>query len=410
MHERSVIVVGAGLAGLIAADALVAAGWDVTVIEARDRVGGRTWSDTASNGARIERGAEWVEDGHTHLIALCNRFGTPLVNAGMSYHDRRPIGGPPVSDEELVTGRKHVRELLRVLGNRVYETSVAEAIDRLNVSDGVRVAFRARVECTAGTPAADLSATHLEMLAHAPDNADSLRIGTGSDAPALALATLLGSRIRLGEPVAQLDLSEAGTNVTTTGGTYRASQLVLALPAAIVREAPFLTVLPAPVAIAVNTLGIAQAAKLFVPLTGVTTPAAHLDVQRDYWVWTANEGDAGLRPILAGFAGSQPMLDLLEVEQGVETWAKRVAEMRPDLPLDLDNAGLQTWHDDPYAKGVYTCLRPGPRPDLSTLRRSHDRLVLAGEYTDDEYAGYMEGAVRSGQRAASLIDPTLAGP
>ena len=78
--DASVIVVGAGLAGLSAADALVSSGWDVTVLEARERVGGRTWSDVATNGARIERGAEWVEDEHQHLIALCARFGLPLVS------------------------------------------------------------------------------------------------------------------------------------------------------------------------------------------------------------------------------------------------------------------------------------------------------------------------------------------
>jgi monoamine oxidase len=100
--------------------------------------------------------------------------------------------------------------------------------------------------------------------------------------------------------------------------------------------------------------------------------------------------------------GSQPMLDLLEVERDGTTWARSVAEVRPDLELDFDAAGTQTWHDDPYAQGIYT--------NDELLRQRHGRLVLAGEFTDDVWSGFMEGAIRSGQRAASLLEPTLPGP
>jgi len=408
--ERTAIVIGAGLAGLSAADRLVGAGWDVTVLEARDRVGGRTWSDRAANGARIERGAEWVEEPQHELIGLCGRFGIPLVRAGMSYHDRRPVGGPPVTMDALVAARAAVRDLLAELGDEAADLSVADALARLDVTDGVRTAFRARLECTAGTPAADLAATHLAMLADAPDDADSLRIGTGSDAPARALAEHLGERVRLGEPVTALALGPDGVTCETPAGTYAAARLVLAVPLALLTDAPFAAVLPPAVRAAVDGFGVAQAAKLFVPLTAPVDPQAHLDVHRDYWVWAANEGDAGLRPILGGFAGSMPMLERLEVEDGPATWAERLGEMLPDLPLDLEAAGVQTWHDDPWARGVYSCVPPGSRPDGDALRRAHGPLVLAGEHTDDVWSGYMEGAIRSGIRAAHLVDPALPAP
>ncbi len=408
--ERSAIVIGAGLAGLTAADRLVAAGWDVTVLEARDRVGGRTWSDHAANGARIERGAEWVEEPQHELIALCGRFGIPLVRAGMSYHDRRPIGGPPVPQEEISAGRAAVRALLADLGDGAADLSVADALARLDVADGVRTAFRARLECTAGTPAAELSATHLAMLADAPEAADSLRIGTGSDAPARALADHLGARVRLGEPVTALAVDADGARCSTAVGTYAADRLVLAVPLALLGDEPFAAVLPAPVREAVGAFGVAQAAKLFAPLTGDVEPQAHLDVHRDYWVWAADAGEAGLRPVLSAFAGSMPMLERLGVDEGPEGWAERIGEMLPDLPVDLAAAEVQTWHDDPYARGVYSCVPPGSRPDGDALRRAHGPLVLAGEHTDDVWSGYMEGAIRSGIRAAHLTDPALPPP
>jgi monoamine oxidase len=410
VKNASVIVVGAGYAGLITAEALTSAGWDVTVLEARDRVGGRAWTDRLANGAIIERGAEWVEDVQIEMLALCERLGIPLARTGMSYHDRRPVGGPPVTEQELSAGRAALRALFAELGDDAYEISVADAIERLDATQGAKVAFRARIECTSGAPATELAAWHLLHLASAPEQVDSPRIGTGSDAPARALAASLGARIRLGEPVQTVEIDHHRVTITTPIGTYHADHVVLALPKPVLAQEPFAALLPAPVLAAVATYGVSHAAKLFVPLAGNPAPSAVLDTRRDYWVWTANQGDEGLRPVLAGFAGSKPMLDLLEVDRDGTTWARAVAEVRPDLDLDFENAGTQTWADDPYAQGIYTHVRPGDRPDDALLRQRHGRLVLAGEFTDDVWSGFMEGAIRSGQRAAHLLDPSLPPP
>ena len=410
MDSRTVIVVGAGFAGLIAAEALVGAGWDVTVLEARDRVGGRAWTDRLPDGTIIERGAEWVEDVQFEMLALCERLGLPLARSGMSYHDRRPVGGPPVTDAELAAGRAALRALFADLGDEAYEISVADALERLDAVEGAKVAFRARIECTSGATATELSAWHLLHLASAPEEVDSPRIGTGSDSPARALAELLGDRVRLSEPVEAITVDDAGVTVRTARGEHQAAQLVLALPKPILVQAPFAALLPPAVLTAAEGFGVSHAAKLFVPLLGTAEPSAVLDTRRDYWVWTANQGDDGLRPVLAGFAGSQPMLDLLEVDRDGTTWARSVAEVRPDLDLDFANAGTQTWGDDPYAQGIYTHVAPGSRPDDALLRERHGRLVLAGEFTDDVWSGFMEGAIRSGQRAAHLLDPSLPPP
>lgn len=406
----SVIVVGAGLAGLTAAEALATGGWDVTVLEARDRVGGRTWTARAANGAIVERGAEWVEEDHVHLLGLCRRFDIPLARAGMSYHDRRPLGVGAVSDADLVEGRRRVRELLEELGDRASDMTVDEALERLDVSDGVRVAFSARVQCTSGTPVDALAATHLSMLARAPDAADSLRIGTGSDAPARALGEALGSRLRLGVPVTDVVVGEDAVRVTAGGEEHVADRLVLALPMPILREEPFAGVLPPAALEQLGLLSVAHAAKIAIPLTGPASPGAHLDVYRDAWMWTANGVDGELRPVLTGFVGSLPMIERLEVDDGPGTWAQRVAEMRPDTPFDEADAEVFTWHDDPHARGVYTAVPPGARPDLGTLRRAHGSLAIAGEFTDDAWPGYMEGAIRSGLRTAHLLDAAIPGP
>ena len=93
MSAVRVAVVGAGLAGLSAADVLRRSGAEVVVLEARDRVGGRVWSRELANGAVVEMGAEFILPGNTELRGLVERFGLGLWSKGMRYGDREPRGG-----------------------------------------------------------------------------------------------------------------------------------------------------------------------------------------------------------------------------------------------------------------------------------------------------------------------------
>ena len=97
---RRVVVVGAGFAGLAAADALRAGGAEVTVLEARDRVGGRVWSVPFGDGAVVERGAEFILPGYEVMESLAARFGIPPVLKGTPYGRRVPIGEEAVSQAE----------------------------------------------------------------------------------------------------------------------------------------------------------------------------------------------------------------------------------------------------------------------------------------------------------------------
>lgn len=87
-----VVVVGAGFAGLAAADMLREAGAEVTVLEARERVGGRVWSVPFGDGAMIERGGEFILPDYELMAALAARFGIPLVRKGTPYGRRMPVG------------------------------------------------------------------------------------------------------------------------------------------------------------------------------------------------------------------------------------------------------------------------------------------------------------------------------
>ena len=90
-----VAVIGAGLAGLAAAEALLRAGRDVVVFEARERVGGRVWSRELADGSVVEMGAEFILPGNRRVEETARRLGLGLWEKGMAYGRREPRGGEP---------------------------------------------------------------------------------------------------------------------------------------------------------------------------------------------------------------------------------------------------------------------------------------------------------------------------
>ncbi|ABL80122.1 MULTISPECIES: FAD-dependent oxidoreductase [unclassified Nocardioides] len=127
----TVAVLGAGLAGLAAASSLVAEGFDVTVFEARDRVGGRVWLqslEAAFGPIVIERGAEFVLHGYSETRGLLQQYGLGLVETGMSYYVREVGDLTDVSTEDLIAAG---RDALRFVRDHAHEGA-------LSAEDGLR--------------------------------------------------------------------------------------------------------------------------------------------------------------------------------------------------------------------------------------------------------------------------------
>jgi monoamine oxidase len=105
--------------------------------------------------------------------------------------------------------------------------------------------------------------------------------------------------------------------------------------------------------------------------------------------------------VVSAFAGSRPALDALEVDAGPGRWLDSLERLREDLALDGDGAVLSTWADDPWVRAAYS-TSPPPEVAAATARPA-PRLAFAGEHTAGEYHALMEGAIRSGRRAARLL-------
>jgi monoamine oxidase len=399
-----VCVVGAGFAGLAAAVALAEGGLEPLVLEARDRVGGRVHSRRLANGAVVELGAEFVEDDHQTLAATARQLGLAMAPTAMAYGDRDPRGGLGTDRATVLAEVACLGDLLAARpGPDLLGRSVAEVLDGLPLDPGAREAIAARLQVSAAQPVTELSAAALGHAGSSFSTRESLRVAGGNQRLGLALAARLPGAVHLGTPVRAVTWSGAGVRVATDGAELAAEACLLAVPASVMGRIRFDPPLPSWKSEALGRVAYGHAAKLFVPLRRVPPPSAVLSVPGHYWTWTAAGADGAVQPVVSAFAGSAPALAALGVAAGPATWRRELAALRPDLDLDAGEL-LSTWDDDPWVGAAYSTRTPAFRPgDPDLLARPAGPLHFAGEHTAGPWSGLMEGALRSGQRAAAEL-------
>jgi monoamine oxidase len=399
-----VVVIGAGLAGLSAADALGRGGADVVVLEARDRVGGRVWSRRLDNGQVVEMGAEFVLSGSDAVLALAERLKLGLWDKGMRYGRREPrtgIGTTPRAIDEAMTV---IDRELAVLSDAGMASASARAfLDSLPVEPGAREAIIARVEISSASSADEVPASDLAGLAHIDDE-PAPSVAEGNQGLAIGLAEGLGDSVRLGDAAAEVRLGSDQVRIATVNGDEcLADACVLAVPASVLGRIRFTPSLPAAKLEALAAVRYGHAAKLFVPLSEPAPPGAVMNVPERYWCWTATGAGGEVMPVVSCFAGSALALEALGVSDGPDRWLDSLAALRPDLSLEPSEALLSTWDDDPWVGAAYSI---SPESGLAeALAEPVGPLAFAGEHMGQAFNGLMEGAVRSGIQAAQKLLP-----
>jgi monoamine oxidase len=219
---------------------------------------------------------------------------------------------------------------------------------------------------------------------------------------ATGLARRLGQAVRLASPVRTVQQDHRGVHLSTADGTVTGDAAVIAVPMAVLRRLPIMPPVSGRQRAAWERSGLAHNAKLHMPLNRPAAPSAVQSVPGRFWTWTAADMTGQIQPVLHAFAGTEQGLAALAVADGPATWAARAAALRPELESDPARAVLTTWNDDPWAGESYTAdtltAAPGD-PDI--LAAPAGLIHFAGEHTAGHWAGLMEGALRSGQRAAS---------
>ena len=405
-----IIVIGAGLAGLTAAWEFDKAGHDVTVLEARDRVGGRTWSEKLGNGQWTERGGEYVFPTEFPIRKLAAEIGVPIMSHNVRY-GRRTVNGRIISFAELdETGARVKATLAQMLADGETGVSLERAFEAA-LGEGYRLdpVYRRTTTSAAADPAR-VSAE--AVLLHESSTAggyieDGGRFVEGNQSLSLAIAALLGGKIRLESPVARVEQSAAGVRVELSDGTaLEGDAAVVSVPLPVLRELELGFDLPEAQQRALDHRFMGVAAKLGVPLVRVDADTALQNPDHTWWSWRSLSIDGVDRiPALSSFAGGPFALEALRVSEGPEGWVRALREMRPELEIDGDVL-LTTWEDDPWARGSYSA--PGlewDAADADAFDASAGRVAIAGEHTG--LAQSLSGAVASGYRAVAALNREL---
>jgi monoamine oxidase len=402
-----VVVAGAGFAGLSAALHLEEAGCEVTVLEARPEAGGRVRSVTLANGAIAELGAEWIDGRDVTVRALAARLGVTLVSPGVDFMRREVVVGAPVTEAEQERIEAIAAGALSRMDGATRDRSTAgDFVAGLPIGEAQRAFLRARLQ---GSYGADLGGIALRSLTGSfATGSPSLyfRVARGNQALAGAMAARLRD-IRLQHRVVAVE--HDGRRVTVrcaAGGETRelaADFAVLALPVPLLATLEFRPALPDAVARAIERLPMGRASKLAVATTAPPPLRAVQDVSVPYWCWSGL-GDGGTpRAVITAFAGSPRAQQVLGTETGDPgPWLARVRAARPDAALG-EEAILLNWGLDPWARGCYSAFDNPSWDAAPLLSRPAGRLCFAGEHTAGADFGTMEGALKSGRRAAREI-------
>jgi monoamine oxidase len=411
--SRGVIVVGAGLAGLAAAWKLTRRGVSATVVEARDRVGGRVWSPRLENGAVVEMGAEWIMPRDDALRALCRSLSIAIADAGVDYRRREPRGplAPTLAEvDELLelAGRARVE----VDGDRAASMTVGEFLSSLQAPKRPVAALRARLQ---GTCATDLGIVALRAMdsehAFRAEPAQYARVSGGNQSVATALAARLED-LRLehrAQYVRQHDDRVTVRGVSPSGGwTVEAEAVIVAVPPRLVEELTLDPPLPRPQARALAEMPMGVAAKLAVATAGDPPLRSVQSSNPPFWCWTGLGADGEARRALTSFAGSPAAQAALRTESGdPATWMRRMSELVPEVAVEGPPI-MKSWGDDELSRGSYSAIDNPTYDRAGLLGRPLGHAFFAGEHTAGPLEhGTMNAAVRSGIAAAEQATSML---
>jgi monoamine oxidase len=435
----TVLVAGAGLAGLAAARDLAALGADVTVIDARDRVGGRVWTvrEGFADGQHAEAGGDMIDEAQNEIRDLCKEVGlklTRILRGGFGYVRTDASGKPRIVSRDVSTAFERLAKCLGdairpyQLAEQRWDTPIATDLARRSVAQwleevGADEELRTVTRGLRGFFLADPEVLSLIALVDqfAADEGlpsrNMYRIEGGNDRLAAALASQLGDRVHLNTEL--VAVSHRGQNVRAAVKHGRATSpiacdyLVLALPATTLRRVPITPALPAQQHDAIARLAYGSATKTLLQFSQrfwriPGRPRAFGSGLPFGAVWDGNEeqrGRPGILALLAGGGASAASQEIIARDgpHGLADALDWLGSKRATLVASRQIV----WENDPLARGGYAYFDPGFDPSLRAwLARPCGRLFFAGEHTSIRWQGYMNGAVESGRRAAAEIVAT----
>jgi monoamine oxidase len=425
-----VVVVGAGIAGLTVANALMHAGVDCVVVEARQRIGGRLHTVDLA-GSPVDMGGSWIHHPignpmrtFARQVGIPCRTGDPLPElAGFDGAEGHRLSAVEVAANLRILYETFPEALGRLRIELGPEASVAEAIEAFVVSADLtpvqarqaRQGLRAMIEAES----ADLSERQSLQWMWNEIEYDGNYFG---DLPTGGYRTLVdamaaGVDVRLGVEVDDVSISAGGVAVRAVdGATERGSHAVVTVPLGVLKQGSprFTPALPPDRSAAIERLGFGHYEKVALRFDhpfwrDAGFPHAmlfpHDPTESAVWVIGQDAFDAG--PTLVCFVFHNATSRVLDAttDQAAQWVLTMLAEAigRPCPPPTA--VAVSGWARDPYSLGAYTHIPPGAEPaDVDLLGNPiNGRLLFAGEHTQSARMAYADGALTSGIREAKRL-------
>ncbi len=447
-HTRStgVVVVGAGVAGLTAADRLVANGADCLVVEARDRVGGRVLSEALPGhpDAWVDQGGQWLGPGQDHAYDMVARLGLATMPTNVTGDKLLHFSGrltrytgripklPPLALADVGQAQWRFDRLAATVDLvHPWRTPRAATLDSQTFETWIvrtartrsgREFFRVAAQAVFATEAANLSLLHvlfyaksghtLEFLLSSADGAQQDRVVGGMQQLAQGLAAPLGDRVLLGHPVTRVARKDHGVVVTAGDTTIDASFAIVAVPPALAASIDHDPPLPADRAQLQQRMPHGSVIKFHAIYTepfwrqdGLSGEAA--GDQGPIKVLFDNSPPSGDPGIIVGFFEGAEAVEASHYDQDVRREVVRAELQRYFGPRAAHLIGYTDtdWNAEEYTRGCYGAhLPPGAWTQFGTaLRAPVGRVHWAGTETAARWVGYIDGAMESGIRAADEV-------
>ena len=428
-----VVVVGAGFAGLACAHELMAAGYDVTVVEARDRVGGRVLSfgDLVPN-KNVEGGGELIGSNHPTWVAYAKTFGLDFLDVTES-EDEAPIylNGEKLDEEKGAALWEEMDKVLNTLNDQAMKVNPdtpwtatdADALDKRNTRQWID-ALDVSPLCKAGLfvqfmadngqdPAKQSFLGNLTQISGGGgekywSESEVYRCKGGNQQLAKKLAAKVGERLILGLPVTEINAQRERMTVTCRDGrTMEVDDVVLAVPPTTWKKIRINPPLPQMLQpqMGSNVKYLAALKKRFWKDLKRAPDSLTDTFLSMTWEGTDNqEGDDGAAiNCFSGGPASDKALAFSKEQRDAE-YHKMLEALYPGFKDNFVKARFMDWPNEQWTGAGYSFPAPGQVTTVGPiLHKGLGKLHFAGEHCSYKFVGYMEGALNSGASLAKRI-------
>ncbi len=420
-RRNSCVIIGAGFSGLAAAYKLKNANWNVTILEARSRIGGRVFSQTFAQNPNLvfELGAEWVGESHERVKALCKDFAIPLqkhqfedylLQNGQVSRPGQWGFSPPAKAafEKLIKSYDKFTPAQKTNLDRydwwTYLEKIGFSEDDLRLRDLMdSTDFGESIRHVSAFAAA------AEYAESSPKNEMDYKMTGGNSRLAEEFARRIGAEnIRLNTLVNEVNQSRGIVTVKTDAENFKADAVICTVPTNSLLKIKFAPALPVAQSEAAQRLIYARICKNSVLYEKRFWKDENFSMVSDttaHFYFHSTQNQAGKEGILTSYAVGEKadVLASQSDERRMRIITRDLIDFDEDAPKLAKAISSYAWQRDQYTDGAYALYRPGQwfgiRP---ILQRPHIKVLFAGEHLAD-WQGFMEGAIETGEAAAQSL-------